>query len=150
MRRASAIILAVACALTLVACGTPSSHVSEPPSAAPSIPSNCITLTEGAVAKLEADIAATVPDAEFHGAGAAASAEGDMWYIAITFTDPGLGRDFTGVWGTMQDPTVNDDIAYVAVDEVAEASGTYLQPVDFDGGIGVQLPGAVAATDCIS
>ena len=49
----------------------------------------------------------------------------------------------------MQDLTTDEDPAFVAVDEVAEASAEYLQPSDFDG-IGAQFPSAEEALTCLT
>lgn len=111
------------------------------------LPTDCLTVTDGALTKLAAKIANTVPGAEVLRHGLTAS--DDLWFLAVEYTDPGLNRDFTGVWGSMQDLTADEDPAFVAVDEVAEASAEYLQPVDFDK-IGAALPDAVAAVDCLA
>lgn len=113
------------------------------------LPDNCLTITDGALAKLSGKIAETVPGAEVTRHGLVESAESEMWYVAVEFSDPGLDRDFIGIWGSLQDLTTEEDPAFVAVDEIAEASAEYLQPKDFDK-IGVTLPGAVAAEACLA
>lgn len=113
--------------------------------AADSLPAKCLTATGGAIQKLQDDIAATVGEVTFEGHGVIKSESGDdFWYIAITFDEDGSSR--TGTWGTMQDPTAEDDIAYVAVDDMAPLVSTYMQPVDFAGTTST----LVGADDCIA
>ncbi|MBW9093119.1 hypothetical protein JNB62_05440 [Microbacterium jejuense] len=103
-----------------------------------------MTPTAGAVAKLQDDIASVVPDAEFVASGGKVNDDGDFWYLGITYETPDLGK-VTGIWGSLQDITTDEDPAFVAVTETAEVSGTYKQPVDFDG----VTTSAVDMDDCI-
>lgn len=112
------------------------------------IPDACLQITDGALAKLGGKITETIPGAEVLDTGLVAS-DGDMWVLAVKFTDPGLEREFIGIWGSLQDLTTDEDPAFVAVDEVAEASAEYLQPQDFDG-VGSQLPSTDAAVACLA
>ena len=147
MRRLALPAVALALA-SLAACGPSQPAEPEAKPAAIEQPDNCLTATAGAITKLQDDITATSGATAFNGHGVVASTNSDMWFIAVDFTIDGEG-DYAGVWGTQQDPTANDDIAYVAVDEVAEASGTYLQPKDFDK-VGITLDGAKEALACIA
>lgn len=133
----------VAAALMVALAGCAGSREVAVPSPTPT-GADCLVPVPSAISDLQDDIAATSGATAFNGYGVAAGDE--MWFIALSFDADGASH--TGVWGTLQDPTDNDDIAYVAVDEVAEASGTYKQPVAFDG-VGVLLEGAQAATACI-
>lgn len=130
----------------VVGCSSPRPVDQPAPSeAAEQLPEKCLTPTDGAIQALEADITATVGDVEFEGTGVIKSESGDdFWYIAIKFDDDGSSR--TGTWGTMQDPTSQDDIAYVAVDDMAPLVSTYKQPVDFKGTTST----LVGADDCIA
>lgn len=150
-RRSINAFLALTAAATLTACGTSAPTAQNKPASTTEDqqPDSCLTLTEGAHAKLSGKIAEAVPGSEVKRTGLVASAESDMWILAVEFTDPGLDRDFTGIWGSLQDLTTDEDPAFVAVDEVAEASAEYLQPVDFDG-IGAQLPAAEEAVACLA
>lgn len=107
-------------------------------------PEDCLTAKPDAIAKLWADISSTVPGAERLGVGVAPSENSDMTFIAVKFND-GSG-DYTGTWATTQDPTKDDDVAFIAVDGVAKVSGTYQQPTDFEG---KTFPAARTAAECI-
>lgn len=151
MKRTVAAIVLGAVALTLTGC-FPSIRPSaerEPEVSTPTaeaLPEKCLTPVAGVVEKLQDDIAATMPGAEFLGHGVVKSESGDdFWYIAIEFRDPEQGR-LTGTWGTMQDPTINGDIAYVAVDDMAPLVSTYKQPVVFQG----TTSSLIGADDCIA
>lgn len=110
----------------------------------------CLTITDGARAKLAGKIAERIPGTEIQRVGLVASTTSDMHVLAVEFTDPGLGTDFTGIWGSLQDLTIDEDPAFVAVDDVAAASAEYLQPADFQGGVGAQLPAAEEAVACLA
>lgn len=113
------------------------------------MPDNCLELTNGAKTKLAGKIADRIPGSEVKRTGLVASTKSDMWFLAVEFTDPGLDKDFTGIWGSLQDLTTDEDPAFVAVDEVAEASAEYLQPVDFDK-VGISLGGSKEAIACLA
>lgn len=113
--------------------------------AAEQLPENCLTPTDGAVQALQDDVIATLGDVTFEGAGVIKSDSGDdFWYIALEFDEDGSSR--TATWGTMQDPTTETDIAYVAVDDMAPLVSTYKQPADFAG----TTSSLVGADDCIA
>lgn len=145
MLRPAAVLLTITLACTLTGCFNTKPTEPAPERTEANLPTECLTPTDGAINKLWADIEATTPDATLEGVGVAASDESEMTFIAIRFND---GNTHTGTWGTLQDPTTETDIAFVAVDEVAEVSATYLQPKDLDK-VGVLLPGAILAVDCI-
>lgn len=126
--RGVAVLLA---ALTLTGCASNTPPAANTPPTGDT-PPGCVNPLPEAVEKLQADITATIPDVTFRGVGAWVSNDSDFWYVAVTYDDPELG-EVTGIWGSLQDVTSNPDPAFVAVDEVAEASSTYLQPVEFDG-----------------
>lgn len=107
---------------------------------------SCLTATPGALTLLQTDIANTVPGTEFKGIGVAKSPASDMVFVAVKFHD--IAGTRTGVWASLQDPTTEDHVAYVAIDEIAQISGTYKQPVEFDKK-GIALPGAKAAIACL-
>lgn len=148
-RHAPAAALALALSLTLTACGLPRITAEPAPAPTKDLPDNCLNVTTGAIAKLGTEIAATIPGAEILRTGLVASEDSDMWILAVEFTDPGLDREFVGIWGSLQDLTTDQDPAFVAVDEVAEASAEYLQPTNFDK-IGASLPAAIAAEACLA
>lgn len=143
MRKYMAAVLA-ASVLTLAGCsaGLQSESTAEPTEEP--LPAKCLTATAGAISDLQADVAATIPGVEFSGHGVTKSESGDeFWFIALRYEENDIL--YTGTWGTLQDPTANEHIAYVAVDEIAALSGTYKQPVDFQG----VTTSAVGADDCI-
>lgn len=130
MRRTALILAAGILLLTGCANTHDEPEATLTPEATPA--AGCLTPTDGAVELLQADIEATIPGVTFVGAGAKAGEDPGFWYIGIKFEDPEIG-EVTGIWGSMQDITTNEDPAFIAVDEMAEASSTYHQPADFDG-----------------
>ena len=114
---------------------------------APSRPDSCLTAKPGAIDKLWSDIETTVPGAKKLGVGVAPSDSSDLTFIAVKFND-GKG-DYTGVWATTQDPTKDEDVAFIAVDGVAKVSGSYQQPAEF-AKTGATIDAAETATKCIS
>lgn len=143
-RKPFAVIALTALSFSVLAgCSTPQPDA-KPSEAAGQLPEKCLTPTEGAIQALEADIKATIGDVEFKGNGVIKSESGDdFWYIAVEFDGETSG---TGTWGTMQDPTTENDIAYVAVDDMAPLVSTYKQPIDFKG----MTSSLVGADDCIA
>lgn len=146
---------AILLALSMTACAVPTrphaapQETEAPPTTTAPTPSNCLNLTAGARAKLERKIAEKVPGSAIVRTGLVSSPRSSMYMLAVEFTDPGLDRDFVGVWGSMQDLTADEDPAFVAIDDVAAASAEYLQPIDFAGTEG-PLPSVEDATACLA
>lgn len=150
-RRTAATLAALVLAASLAACSTPAdapaANTEQTPAASPS---NCLTVTSGAEDKLGEKIASVIPGSEIKRTGLVASNDSDLWILAVEFTDPGLGSEFVGIWGSQQDLASDEDPAFVAVDDIAAASAEYLQPKEFAGGIGAQLSSAEEATACLA
>lgn len=148
MKRTTTGALIAILAVTLAGCSSPSPGPVRLPDMTPkadALPTKCLTATDGAITALQDDITATMGDVEFSGHGVTKSESGDeFWFIAISFEDED-GVAMTGTWGTMQDPTANDNIAYVAVDDMAPLVSTYKQPAAFEG----TTSSLVGANDCI-
>jgi hypothetical protein len=134
--------IAVASLTTLLLTGCAQApRATEPQATAEPLPAKCLDVTEGAIQKLKDDVTATIGEVTFTGHGAVRSE--DVWYIALEFDEDGSPR--TATWGTMQDPTVNDDVAFIAVDDMAPLVSSYKQPVAFQG----VTSSDVGADDCI-
>lgn len=146
VKKLGGVALTAAVMIVLAACAPAPQEADAPaPARTPEpLPAKCLTATEGAIVDLQGDVAATVDVAEFTGAGVTKSDSGDdVWFIALQWKGDGI--TYTGTWATMQDPTANDQIAYVAADDVAALSGTYQQPAAFEGFTST----LIGADDCI-